>query len=82
MVAEVDKKLDPGCILNTKLTGFADRVDVGEREREVKPDYSRGQRREFTMFHCISGFVLVVVVVVLNWGDTRLLCREETRSCL
>lgn len=35
------------------------------------------------MFHCISGFVLVVVVVVvLNWGDTRFLCREEMRSCL
>lgn len=51
---EVDKRLDPGCILNTKLTGFADRVHAGEREREVKSYYSRGE-----ILQCSTAFLVL-----------------------
>lgn len=72
VAGEVDKGSDPGCNLSTELTGFSDRVEMGEREREKSRMTT--PEGEFTLFHCISGFVLVVVAVV-KWGHTRLLCK-------
>lgn len=72
VAGEVDKRSDLGCNLNTELTGFSDRVEMGEREREKSRMTT--PEGEFTLFHCISGFVLVVEAVV-KWGHTRLLWR-------